>query len=153
MVIESMIFCFGLFFTGSYREQNCPSIRLGYSVTSQELWLLSAVTFERRSKESLATGCTNGCIWEMVSTVIYLPWNNTRQSTLQWYDQYKLKWSSQLWASEFVLGFMCNRLSYFITVRITFTCILYPQCTHMTFIIYISWCKVYMIKIIWVNCG
>ena len=39
-------------------------------------------------------------------------------------------------ASEFLGGFICNRLSYFIPVRITFTCILYPQGTHM--IIYTS---------------
>ena len=31
-----------------------------------------------------------------------------------------------------------NGLSYFITARITFTSILYPQCTHMIFIIYTS---------------
>ena len=41
-------------------------------------------------------------------------------------------------ASECFLGFICNCLSYFITVRITFTCILYPQCTHMSFITYSS---------------
>ena len=35
-------------------------------------------------------------------------------------------------------GFICNCLSYFITARVTFTCILYPQSTHMIFIIYTS---------------
>ena len=53
-------------------------------------------------------------------------------------------------ASEFFLGFLCNCLSYFTTakitfssrslsyfrtLRITFICILYPQCTHIIFII------------------
>ena len=38
----------------------------------------------------------------------------------------------------FFLGFICNCLSYFITAGITFTCILYPQCTHMIFIIHTS---------------
>ena len=42
---------------------------------------------------------------------------------------FKSSWS--LRASECFLGFISNRLSYFITVRITFTCILYPQWTHM----------------------
>ena len=37
------------------------------------------------------------------------------------------------WAS-----IICNCLSYFITVRITFTSILHPLCTHMIFIIYTS---------------
>ena len=35
-------------------------------------------------------------------------------------------------------SFICNCLSYFITARITFTYILYPQCTHMIFIVYTS---------------
>ena len=38
--------------------------------------------------------------------------------------------SNPIGASEFLLGFICNRLSYFINTRVTFTCILYPQCTH-----------------------
>ena len=41
--------------------------------------------------------------------------------------------SNPVGASESFLGFICNCLSYFITVRITFTCM---QCTHMIFIIY-----------------
>ena len=36
------------------------------------------------------------------------------------------------------LGFIWNCLSYFTTARITFTCIIYPQCTHMIYIIYTS---------------
>ena len=43
--------------------------------------------------------------------------------------------SNTVGAIEFFLGFICNCLSYFITARITFTCTLYPQCTHMIFII------------------
>ena len=39
--------------------------------------------------------------------------------------------------SEFFLNFICNCLSYFITVRIS--CVLYPECTHMIFIIYTPW--------------
>ena len=31
-------------------------------------------------------------------------------------------------------GFICDCLSYFITARITFTCILYSQCIYMIFI-------------------
>ena len=41
-------------------------------------------------------------------------------------------------ASESFLGFICNCLSYFTTVKISFTSILYPQFTHMIFIIYTS---------------
>ena len=37
---------------------------------------------------------------------------------------------------DFLGGFLCNCLSYFLNARITFTCILYPQCTHMIFIIF-----------------
>ena len=44
--------------------------------------------------------------------------------------------SNPVEASEFFLGFVCNCFSYFITARITFTCILYPQYNHM--IIYTS---------------
>ena len=43
-----------------------------------------------------------------------------------------------IWVSEIFLGFICNCLSYFITAKITFTCILHPQCTNMIFIIYTS---------------
>ena len=46
--------------------------------------------------------------------------------------------SNPVGASDFFLGFICNCLSYSITARITFTCILYPQCTRMIFIIYTS---------------
>ena len=46
--------------------------------------------------------------------------------------------SNPVEASEFVLGFICNCWTYFTTVRITFTCILYPQCTlNIIFIIHI----------------
>ena len=38
--------------------------------------------------------------------------------------------------SEFILGFLCNCFSCFITASIAFTCILYPQCIHMIYIIY-----------------
>ena len=37
---------------------------------------------------------------------------------------------------NFFLGFICNCLSYFTTAKISFTSILYPQLTHMIFIIY-----------------
>ena len=40
-------------------------------------------------------------------------------------------------ASEFFLGFICNCLSY-TTAKISFNSILYPQFTHMIFIIYIA---------------
>ena len=43
--------------------------------------------------------------------------------------------SNPIGASECFLGFICNCFSYFITVRITFTCLLYPPCTRMMFII------------------
>ena len=39
-------------------------------------------------------------------------------------------------------GFYCNCLSYFTTVKISFTSILYLQFTHMIFIIYTSHCNV-----------
>ena len=39
--------------------------------------------------------------------------------------------SNPVGASELFLCFICNSLSYFITARITFSCILYPQCTHV----------------------
>ena len=42
---------------------------------------------------------------------------------------FESRWSVRI----FWGGFICNCLSYFITVRITFTCM---QCTHMIFIIY-----------------
>ena len=35
-------------------------------------------------------------------------------------------------------GLICNCLSYFTTAKISFTSILYPQFTHMIFIIYTS---------------
>ena len=38
-------------------------------------------------------------------------------------------------ASEFFLGFICNFLSYFITGKISLSFILYPQFTHMIFLI------------------
>ena len=47
--------------------------------------------------------------------------------------------SDPVGASEFFLGFICNYLSYFTTVKISFTSILYPQFTHMIFIIYTSY--------------
>ena len=40
------------------------------------------------------------------------------------------------WSLRVFLGFICDCLSYFMTARLTFTCILYPQCTYMIFIIY-----------------
>ena len=46
----------------------------------------------------------------------------------------------------FFLRFICNCLSYFITTRIPFTCILYPQCTHRIFIIYTP-CLVDMLQV------
>ena len=46
--------------------------------------------------------------------------------------------SNPVGASDFLLAFICNCLSYFITARITYTCILYPQCKHMIFILYTS---------------
>ena len=46
--------------------------------------------------------------------------------------------SNPVEASEFFLGFLCNCLSYFTTVKISFTSILYPQFIHMIFIIYTS---------------
>ena len=42
---------------------------------------------------------------------------------------------SMLVASEFFLGF-CNCLSYFTTAKISFSVSLYPQFTHMIFVIY-----------------
>ena len=42
--------------------------------------------------------------------------------------------SNPVGASEFFLDFICNCLSYFITARFTFTCVLYLQCTYMSFI-------------------
>ena len=44
--------------------------------------------------------------------------------------------SNPVGVSEFVLGFICDCLSYFTTVKISFISILYPQFTHMIFIIY-----------------
>ena len=41
--------------------------------------------------------------------------------------------SNPVEASEFFLGFLCNCLSYFTTAKITFTSILYPQLTHMSY--------------------
>ena len=38
--------------------------------------------------------------------------------------------SNPVEASDVFLGFLCNCLSYFITAKITFTSILYPQFTH-----------------------
>ena len=46
--------------------------------------------------------------------------------------------SNPVETSEFFLGFICNCLSYFTTAKISFTSILYPQFTHMIFIIYTS---------------
>ena len=46
--------------------------------------------------------------------------------------------SNPVGASEFFLGFLCNCLSYFTTAKISFTSILYPQFTHMIFIVYTS---------------
>ena len=46
--------------------------------------------------------------------------------------------SNPVGASEFFLGFICNCLSYFTTAKISFTSILYPQFTHMIFIMYTS---------------
>ena len=40
------------------------------------------------------------------------------------------------WSLRFFSRFLCNCLSCFITARITFTCILSPQCTYMIFMIY-----------------
>ena len=52
-------------------------------------------------------------------------------------------------ASEFFLGFICIYLSYFTTARITFTCILYPQCTPMIFFIYTSYHSLHVMGINW----
>ena len=46
--------------------------------------------------------------------------------------------SNPVGASEFFLSFICNCLSYFTTAKISFTCILYPQFTHVISIIYTS---------------
>ena len=53
--------------------------------------------------------------------------------------------SNPVGASDFFLGFICNCLSYFTTARITFTCILYPQCTHMIFTIYTSCSSLFLV--------
>ena len=44
--------------------------------------------------------------------------------------------SNPVGASDFFLGFLCNCLSYFTTAKISFSVILYPQFTHMIFVIY-----------------
>ena len=43
------------------------------------------------------------------------------------------------WSVRNFRGFICNCLSYFTTVKISFTSILYLQFTHMIFILYTSW--------------
>ena len=52
--------------------------------------------------------------------------------------------SNPVGASEFFLGFICNCLSYFTTVKISFTSILYPQFTHIIFIIIILFKNYYV---------
>ena len=47
-----------------------------------------------------------------------------------------LYWLSYEASPEAGQGFICNCLSYFITAKTSFTSILYPQFTHMIFIIY-----------------
>ena len=42
----------------------------------------------------------------------------------------------------FLAGFICNCLSYFTTAKISFTLTLYPQFTHMIFIMYTLHCTV-----------
>ena len=56
-------------------------------------------------------------------------WGSTGATLYHWTELRSLVGSS--------LSARC--LSYFITARITSTCILYPQCTHVIFIIYTSW--------------
>ena len=43
-------------------------------------------------------------------------------------------------ASEFILGFLCNCFSCFITTKISFTSILYPQYIYMINLIYTRQC-------------
>ena len=44
--------------------------------------------------------------------------------------------SNPVEVSELFLGFLCNWFTCLITAKITFTCILYPQCIYMIYIIY-----------------
>ena len=46
--------------------------------------------------------------------------------------------SNPVEASESFLDFLCNYFSSFITARIIFTCVLYPRCIDMVYIIYTS---------------
>ena len=41
--------------------------------------------------------------------------------------------SESHWSLRIFLGFICNCLSYFTTAKITFTCILYLQCTYSVY--------------------
>ena len=49
--------------------------------------------------------------------------------------------------------FLCNCLSYFTTAKISFTSILYPQFTHMIFIIYNSRHCTALTLVCTSNCG
>ena len=67
-------------------------------------------------------------------------YNQTTRSTFFFVSLGELDRSERdpVGASEFFLGFIYNCSSYFTTAKISFTSILYPQFTHMIFIIYTS---------------
>ena len=55
--------------------------------------------------------------------------------------------SNPVEASESFLGFLCNYFTYFTTVKITFTCILYPQFIYRIYITCTSSHELYQLKV------
>ena len=85
--------------------------------------------YMRRPKEGFRVAvCCGPCIWSL----------NTSETDPHSYEANKGQKKFNVGASKVFLGFICNCLSYFITLEISFTSILYLQFTHMIFIIYTS---------------
>ena len=92
-----------------------------------------------KTRTRYTSGTSTGDLWEEVTRTQTLMFGGLKglvEVAVTNKAQNKFWGSSGIRALEFFLGFICNCLSYFITARITFTSILYPQCSHMLFIIY-----------------
>ena len=117
---------------------NCVScLYFRCSPISDHLWWLWRIL----------TGCSSGFChnlqvqWNLKSHLICFQWGfiHVAQSVEHCTCITEVMGSNPVGASEFFRGFICNCLSYFTTVKISFTSILYLQFTHMIFILYTSW--------------
>ena len=75
-------------------------------------------------------------VLKQLKQLLRKPRNNSQASTgFKPMTSTKVSGSNPIEALEFFLGFLCNCFGCFVTARITFTSILYPQCILWSYII------------------